>query len=590
MEAVPQVLSCERACCNLHRQLRLNIFILNLEGHGSVYPSLLKPVRNVVACTKTMKRTRSIVFNLVLSLFAFNFSFAQTAPIPRIVEKNGRHALLVDGKPYFMLGGQAHNSSGWPGMLPQVWNAAKAMHLNTLETPIYWEQIEPQPGQFDFSVVNTLLSQARTHNVRLVLLWFGTWKNGGNHYMPEWMKRDAAKYPNITGKNGQAVDSPSPHYPAMMELDIKAFSAVMRHLKQADPQHTVIMMQVENESGAWDSMRDYSAVAQKLFEEEVPAALLKPAVLQALNVPVVTGGNWRQVFGDRADEYFHAWSVARYVGKVAAAGKAEYPLPMYTNAALREPFGNPMANTYESGGPTDNVIPIWKVAAPALDLLAPDIYLSGSKKILKVIDLYDRPGNPLFVPEADFSADRAKYLYEIMARGGIGFSPFGINANGRPETPAETAARVAPFAADYAMAGPMMRELAEWGFEGRIKAVVEQEDHAEQTIDLGAWQATVSFGADHNNNSKPGDEANGKLMIVQLSENQFVVIGAGCHLTFKPLGSNSGRAWQYLKVEEGRYENGQFKFLRILNGDETDFGGPRFGAEPVVLKVGLVVR
>src|SRR6185503_8202157 len=324
--------------------------------------------------------------------------------------------------------------------------------------------------------------------------------------------------------------------------------------------------------------------------EEVPAALLKPAVLQALNVPVVTGGNWRQVFGDRADEYFHAWSVARYVGKVAAAGKAEYPLPMYTNAALREPFGNPMANTYESGGPTDNVIPIWKVAAPALDLLAPDIYLSGSKKILKVIDLYDRPGNPLFVPEADFSADRAKYLYEIMARGGIGFSPFGIDAKGRPETPAETAARVAPFAADYAMAGPMMRELAEWGFEGRIKAVVEQEDHAEQTIDLGAWQATVSFGADHNNNSKPGDEANGKLMIVQLSENQFVVIGAGCHLTFKPLGSNSGRAWQYLKVEEGRYENGQFKFLRILNGDETDFGGPRFGAEPVVLKVGLVVR
>jgi len=527
---------------------------------------------------------------IIIFLSAIGVTFAQTNPIPRIVEKDGRHALLVDGKPYFILGGQAHNSSGWPGMLPQLWDAVKAMHLNTLEVPIYWEQIEPQPGQFDFSVVNTLLVQARAHNVRLVLLWFGTWKNGSNHYMPEWMKTDAAKYPNITGKNGQPVDSPSPHYQAMLDADIKAFSAVMRHLRQADPQHTVIMVQVENESGAWDSMRDYSPLAQKLFEGLAPAQLLKPALLQALNVPVVAGGTWRQVFGDRADEYFHAWSVARFIGKVAAAGKAEYPLPLYTNAALREPFGNPMANTYESGGPTDNVIPIWKAAAPALDLLAPDIYLSGSKTILKVIDLYDRPDNPLFVPEAAFSADRAKYLYDVIARGGIGFSPFGIDANGRAETAAETAARVAPFAADYATAGPMMHQLAEWGFEGKIKAVVEHEDHAEQTIDMGAWQAVVSFGAGRHNNPKPEDEANGKLMIVKLSVNQFMVIGSQCHITFKPMGNNANRAWQYLRVDEGHYENGQFKSLRILNGDETDFGGPRFGAEPVVLKVELVVR
>jgi len=537
-----------------------------------------------------MRKTPIIAFSIAICLLIAGKTFAQTNPIPHIIEKDGRHTLLVDGKPYFILGGQAHNSSGWPGMLPQVWDAVKAMHLNTLEIPIYWEQIEPQQGQFDFSIVNTLLQQAHMHNVRLVLLWFGTWKNGSNHYMPEWMKRDAAKYPNITGKNGQPVDSPSPHYQATLDADIKAFSAVMRHLKQADPQHTVIMVQVENESGAWDSMRDYSPVAQKLFEGQVPAELLKPATLQALNVPVVSTGTWQQVFGDRADEYFHAWSVAHYIGKVAAAGKAEYALPLYTNAALREPFGNPMANTYESGGPTDNVIPIWKAAAPALDLLAPDIYLSGSKTILKVIDLYDRPDNPLFVPEAAFSSDRAKYLYEVIARGGIGFSPFGIDANGKPETAAGTAARVAPFAEDYAIAGPMTRQLAEWGFEGKIKAVVEHEDHADQTIGLGAWQALVSFAAGRRGEAKPEDEANGKLMIVQQGVNQFVVIGSRCHITFQPMGGNAGRAWQYLKVEEGNYENGEFKFLRILNGDETDFGGPRFGEKPVVLRVELVLR
>src|ERR1035437_2434835 len=94
--------------------------------------------------------------------------------------KDGRPALLVDGQPFFMLGGQAHNSSGWPGMLPQVWSAVKMMHANTLEVPIYWEQIESQPGEFDFSLVDTLLKQGRKHNVHLVLLWFATWKNGSN--------------------------------------------------------------------------------------------------------------------------------------------------------------------------------------------------------------------------------------------------------------------------------------------------------------------------------------------------------------------------------------------------------------------------
>lgn len=127
--------------------------------------------------------------------------------IPKIVEKDGRHALLVDGQPFLMLGGQVHNSSGWPGMLPQVWLAVKTMHANTLEVPIYWEQIEPQPGKFDFSLIDTLLKQGREHKVHLVLLWFATWKNGSNHYMPEWMKRDAVKYPNITGHTGLPVSA-----------------------------------------------------------------------------------------------------------------------------------------------------------------------------------------------------------------------------------------------------------------------------------------------------------------------------------------------------------------------------------------------
>jgi hypothetical protein len=537
-----------------------------------------------------VKKMRKICTGYILILINLGVVMGQSGTMPQIVEKNGRHALMVDGQPFFMLGGQAHNSSGWPGMLPQVWSAVKAMNANTLEVPVYWEQIEPQPGKYDFSIVDTLLKQARENKVKLVLLWFATWKNGSNHYMPEWMKRDAVKYPNITGKNGGPVDSPSPHTRAAMEADAKAFASFMGYLKRADPQYTIIMVQVQNEPGSWGSVRDYSSAAGKLFEEKVPSELLKPEILKELKRPVDAKGAWQEVFGPDADEYFHAWSVARYVGYVAAAGKAVYPLPLYANAALRDPIGNPPASTYESGGPTDNVIPIWKAAAPAIDLLAPDIYLSESEKVLKVIELYSRPDNPLFVPEIGDNEENARYIYPVLASGGIGFSPFGIDENMMGIGEAGNAKLLEPFGKEYAMAGPMMRELAKWAFEGKIKAVVEREDHAEQTIDLGAWQAVVTFSADGGRSVKINEKPTGKAMVIQLGENEFILIGTLCRFTFWTSGANVGKAWQYLKVEEGRYENGVFKLLRIRNGDETDWGGPYIGTIPAVLHTTLVVR
>ncbi len=535
-------------------------------------------------------RMLATLIGMILSAID-GFGQAVTNQVPALISKDGHHALMVDGAPFFILGAQAHNSSGWPAMLPALWNAIEEVHANTLEVPVYWEQVEEEPGKFNFSLVDTLLVQARQHQVHLVLLWFATWKNGSNHYMPAWMKRDAVKYPNIVSKDGKPVDSPSPHAETTMKADMKAFAALMNYLKKADALHTVIMMQVENESGAWGCVRDYSPFAQKLFDEPVPAALLKPELLKALQVPIGTAGNWQKVFGDRADEYFQAWSVARFIGQVAAAGKAEYALPMYTNAALRNPFTNPPANYYESGGPTDNVIPIWKEAAPAIDLLAPDIYLSGTDTIMKVIDLYDRRDNALLVPELGWSGERAKYLYEVLARGGIGFSPFGIDDNEHGFSPVEMTDRLAPFAREYTVAAPMMRLLAKWGYEGKVKAAIEREDHADQTIDLGAWQAVVSFGdGERKASEKINNPPNGKIMIVQSGQDKFILIGTLCHVTFRPAGKNSGRAWQYLKVEEGRYDGEMFKPFRILNGDETDFGGPHFRLVPTVLETTLILR
>jgi len=534
---------------------------------------------------------------LALVFMAWGNVFGQH-PMPVIIEKNGRHALLVDGKPYFVLGGQAHNSSAWPALLPHLWTAVEELHANTLEVPVYWEQLEPEEGRFDFSLVDTLLMQARAHHTRLVLLWFATWKNGSDHYMPAWMKMQAAKYPNCVGAGGGEIDSPSPIAETTLEADKKAFAALMRQLKKADPDHTVIMAQVENEPGAWGTVRDYSAAAQKLFERPVPKELMQPGVLRALGHPgaaqtpgqpgAPAAGSWQSVFGADADEYFQAWSIAHFIGEVAAAGKTEYPLPLYVNVALRDPLTHPAANTYESGGATDNVIPIYKIAAPAIDLVAPDIYLPENDKCLKVIDLYTRPDNSLFVPEAALTGDKVKYLYAVLAHGGIGFSPFGIDDNGgeSPDAPDSVAA----FAAEYSILAQLLPELAGWAAQGKISALLEPDDHGIQTLDLDGWQASAIFGAGRGDHRHPNARSTGKLLIIQQDRHTFLVTGTLARITFKPTGDNKGKAWQYLRVEEGSYENGGFKASRLLNGDETDWGGPAFGPAPTLLRITLNTR
>ena len=500
-------------------------------------------------------------------------------PIPRLVQQDGRFALLVDGAPYLILGAQAHNSSDWPATLPKVWSAMEYLHANTLEIPIYWEQFEPQQGKFDYTAVDTVLAQARAHHVRLDILWFGTWKNGSQHYMPEWMKLHPDVYTHVVNKRGEPVDSPSPFATASLDADIHAFTEFMRHLKAADPERTVLMVQVENETGTWGSVRDYSPAAEKLFDGAVPAN-----ILNAMN-KASSSANWHDAFGAEAEVCFHAWAVATYVGKVAAAGKTVYGLPLYVNAALRDPFkGAP--GSYESGGPTDNVLSIWKVAAPAIDILAPDIYLLDTASYLKVLQLYHRPDNALFVPETNGSAKIARFFFSALGLQAIGYSPFGLDYTRVPpqKAPGTENAFLDPTAENYRLIGPMMRDIARLNFQGKLQAVAEEEGEVTQTLHFGAWDAVISYGAVRNSPAKGNPEPLGRALVAQLKDNQFLVTGLFSRVDFRPTEANKHR--QFLRVEEGAYENGAFKFMRILNGDQTDWG-LNFSDEPEVLRVSL---
>jgi len=443
----------------------------------------------------------------------------------------------------------------------------------------------------------------------LILLWFATWKNGSNHYMPQWMKLDSGRYPNMVGRDGKEVDSPSPHAPATLEADKRAFTALMRHLKQMDPQHTVIMVQVENEPGSWGAVRDYSPAAQAIFDSPVPAE-----VLAAVPKPAEPNGNWSDVFGRDADEFFQVWHVARFIGEVAAAGKAVYHLPMYVNASVRDPLHPPWPPTYEVGGPNDNVFELWKAAAPAIDLVAPDIYARDTVRYLKLLDFYNRPDNALFVPETIGTGNVPRFFYAALGRGAIGYAPFGLDFTRRLATrtgvPLKPERFLAPTATNFRVFRPMAREIARLNFAGKLKTAVQGETDPDperlaaapasqglagppdRVLQFNGWDASVAFGRPGRGGArtKPiATEPGGRTLVAQLGENQFLVTGLVARVVFYPTGKSSGRVWQYLAVEEGKYENGVFQPQRILNGDQTDWG-LIFATTPTVLRVSLYTR
>ncbi len=364
-------------------------------------------------------------------------AFAQDANSPHLEKRGVTTQLIVDGKPFLMLAGELNNSSSSSlDYMRPVWPRLAAMSLNTVLTPLSWELVEPVEGKFDFTLLDGLLAQAREQNLHIVFLWLATWKNGMSSYPPVWVKQDSKRFPRAQ-RNGSEVGILTPLASATSEADARAFAAVMQHLREVDGRnHTVLMMQVENEVGILGDTRDHSPEANRAFASAIPEDLGRylKSHKDSLNPEFralwdehgdQTAGTWTQVFGEtaRADEIFMAWHYARFVNTVAAKGKAAYNLPMYVNTWLAGEDTTP--GDYPSGGPQPRVLDIWKAAGTAIDIYSPDLY---APEFASWSNRYHRAGNPLFIPETvGGAAGAANVFYAIGEHAALGFSPFAID-------------------------------------------------------------------------------------------------------------------------------------------------------------------
>lgn len=514
----------------------------------------------------------------------------------------------VEGRPFFTVGGQARNSSGYSDAESETaFKAVKLLHGNTLEIPVYWDQVEPQEGRFDWTSVDALLASARRYGVKLVLLWFATWKNGNMDYAPAWVKANPQRFKRVVSSNGKSVWVLSSHCQANLEADRKAFVAFCEHLKARDSvEHTVIAIQIENEPGILGSDRDYGPEAQAEFEAPVPAELV--ARMKATGAGRVyelwqqaggkRSGSWPKMFGWAAGEVMTAWSIATYIDRLAEAGKAIHDLPMYINVWLGEQGWVFPGETYPSGGAVSKVLDIYKWFTPHIDLIAPDIYIADSRGYEAICAAYAREDNPLFVPESAPGGSNVWNMYRAIADyNAVGYHFFAIehivgeDGSVRPE--------LQPIVDSIRSVAAVAPLLLKYQGTGKIHALIQEENLGSQRLDLDGYVGLAEFGdglpsyvfKDWRHQSgrmpfgAPADDKRGRGLVIQASQNELYLVGAHYRLILRPLlppelrdpsqGSSYmfSRQVGYIRADEGHLdEQGQFIVDRQRNGDEISSG------------------
>jgi beta-galactosidase GanA len=448
------------------------------------------------------------------------------------------------------------------------------MNLNTIITPVYWELIEPVEGKYDFSSVDSLIKNARLSKMRLVLLWFGAWKNSMSCYAPAWVKTNTTRFPRILDKTGNPHEIITPFNKNNLEADKKVFVKLMQYIKQVDgTQRTVITIQVENEIGMLPDARTYDEAANTAFTQQVPAQLISYLKNNKDNLlPEIKSiwesngnkfsGNWEEVFGKgpSTDEIFMAWYYAVFANELTVAGKAVYNLPMYVNAALNRPGRKP--GEYPSAGPLPHVMDIWKAGALAIDFLAPDFYNPDFKHWC---DLYTRAGDPLFIPEIRFEAGvDAKAFFAFGNYNCLSFSPFSIESTEHPET--ESIGKA------YNILKQVSSLITKHQPSGNVKGFLIEKDSIQKDIPIGDYLITIhheyKMGWSPSSKENVWPLAGG--LIIAVAPDEFYVAGTGLVVTFA--SKASGKKAGFISIDEGVFKNEKWTPGRRMNGDQDHQG------------------
>lgn len=511
--------------------------------------------------------------------------------------------LYVDGKPFVILGGELGNSSASsPADIARIFPKLQRMNLNTVLVPVYWDMVEPVEGNYDFSLIDATLDEARRCGLKVVFLWFGAWKNSMSCYAPSWFKSDYKKYPRAYTSEGKPLEIASAFSENVYQADSRAFKAWLSHLADVDKDGTVLMVQIENEIGMLEDARDYSAAAQREYDNGVPSQLiafleknkksLHPQLLERWrDNGMKRAGSWREVFGDDiySDEYFMAWNYAAYVERLAREARDILGRPLYVNAAMNSRGRKP--GEYPSAGPLAHLKDIWHAAAPTVDILSPDLYDKG---FTDWVAQYHTSDNPLFIPEIRrFDGNAAQAYYVIGEHDAIGISPFSIE-NGS-DSPQSTPVR------GYAALRDLMPLLVKYQGKGIMNGFYFDNDSTERILRHDGLKITANhyFTLPWDPRATDGSEwmpVGG--VIIRLAPDEYIIAGTGIVVKFenetessvkRNLGEdgflnagsdrNAAPSWGggmragLASVDEVAVNpDGTLRFVRRYNGDETHQG------------------
>lgn len=503
-----------------------------------------------------------------------------------------RSLFHVNGSPFFSVGGQVNNSTAYSAeKIEAVFQKVRELGLNTVAAPVFWELLEPEEGHYDFSQADMLIQAAARHRLHLVVLWFGTWKNGNSHYIPRWMKLDGKRFPMAKGADGVPVCSLSPHAAATKAADRSAFCALCAHIAQNNPNETVIGVQVENEPGLMGTPRDYSPAAETLYRQPVPAEAAELTGRQ---------GTWEEVFGRDGAESFTAWSVARYIDEIVCAGKALLDLPMYTNVWLGEMHNRVPGIDYPSGGGVSKVLALFRRGAPHLDAVSPDIYLQDQATWETLNRGYGAGDQPYYIPELLPSALTITRAIQAVAENqlcGVHFFAVDLFCQNKDGDIPEAFAEAMEGLQTLANMAPLIRR---WQGSGKLYAVTQYEGMSEQYIDFGDYIGSVRFsgsggdlmvkpalrGRDIDHYFFADHQQRGKGLICYEGDGRFYLAGNSFRLILLPKGAVeraagaarssdflNTRTQPFLSVTQGTFDgSGVYHPAVHRNGDEMDNG------------------